>query len=154
MSLTISDEYLYGFIEGEGCFYVGIVPSKDTKNKYQVIPFFKVSQNPRGKVILDYLKKRLDCGYVKQNDRKESSDKSLAFVVRDINSLISKVAPFFEGKLIIKRNEFLKFKKIIELMNEKKHLTSGGFKEILDIAYSMNTNKRKIPKEEILSHIK
>lgn len=154
MSLTISDEYLYGFIEGEGCFYVGIVPLKDTESKYQVIPFFKVSQNPRGKVILDYLKKRLDCGYVKLNDRKESSDKSLAFVVRDIESLKSKVVPFFEEKLIIKRNEFLKFKEIIEMMSEKQHLTTEGFRHILDIAYSMNTCKRKIAKEEIQKHIK
>ena len=112
------------------------------------------NQNPIGKVILDYLKKRLDCGYVKLNDRKESSDKSLAFVVRDIESLKSKVIPFFEEKLIIKRNEFSKFKKIIELMCDKKHLTTEGFRQILDIAYSMNTGKRKIAKEEIQKHIK
>lgn len=154
MSIKISDDYLYGFIEGEGCFYVGIVPSQDTKNGFQVIPFFKVSQNPKGKVILDFLKKRLDCGYVKPNDKKNSSDKSLAYVVRDIISLKEKVIPFFEEKLFIKREEFLKFKKIIDLMSDKKHLTAQGFREIIDIAYTMNTGNRKIPKEQLIEHIK
>src|SRR4051812_3878656 len=103
MSLVISDEYLYGFIDGEGCFYIGIIPSKETVSHWQVIAFFKVSQNPSGKVILDYLKKRLQAGYVKPNDTKMSSDKSLAFVVRDFPSLMTKVIPFLEGKLKIKR---------------------------------------------------
>lgn len=154
MSIKISDDYLIGFIEGEGCFYVGIVPSEDTKNGFQVIPFFKVSQNPKGKVILDFLKKRLDCGYVKPNDSKNSSDKSLAYVVRDIFSLESKVIPFFEKQLFIKREEFQKFKKIIALMSEKKHLTALGFREVIEIAYSMNTCIRKISKEQLIDSIR
>ena len=93
--LVISDEYLYGFTDAEGCFYVGVVPSKETKLGWQVIPFFKVSQNPKGKVVLDYFKKRLGCGYVKLNDSKESSDKSLAFVVRDYENLTHSIIPFF-----------------------------------------------------------
>ncbi|GAB4219168.1 MAG: LAGLIDADG family homing endonuclease [Candidatus Microgenomates bacterium] len=152
--LNVSDEYLYGFVDGEGCFYVGIVPSKETKNHFQVITFFKVSQNPKGKVILDYLKKRLDCGYVKPNASKNSTDKSLAFVVRDFLSLKSKVIPFFNKKLIIKKSEFIKFKKIIEKIDRNEHLTKNGLKEIIDIAYSMNTGKRKLTKQEILRHIK
>jgi len=154
MSIKISDDYLIGFIEGEGCFYTGIVPSRDSKNGFQVIPFFKVSQNPKGKVILDFLKKRLDCGYIKPNDSKNSSDKSLAYVVRDIFSLKSKVIPLFEEKLFIKREEFQKFRKIIELMVEKKHLTTQGFREIIDISYSMNTGNRKISKEQLIDNIK
>ena len=154
MSIKISDDYLIGFIEGESCFYVGIVPSVDTKNGFQVIPFFKVSQNPKGKVILDFLKKRLGCGYVKPNDSNNSSDKSLVYVVRDIISLESKVIPFFEEKLFIKREEFKKFKKIITLMSEKKHLTAYGFREIVEIAYSMNTCIRKISKEQLIDNIK
>lgn len=154
MSIKISDDYLCGFVEGEGCFYVGIVPSKETKNGYQIIPFFKVSQNPKGKVILDYLKKRLNCGYIKPNDKKTSSDKTLAYVVRDFSSLKEKVIPFFEGKLYIKRGDFNKFKKVIEIISKNKHLTKTGFANIVNIAYSMNTGKRKIPKEIILRHNK
>ncbi len=142
----ISDDYLTGFIEGEGCFYIGIAPSKETLNGWQVIHFFKVSQNPSGKVILDFLKKRLGCGYVKLNAKPESKDKTLAYVVRDINNLSERVIPFLENKLIIKRGEFERFKKVVELVKNKNHLTKRGFNQIVQIAYSMNTKKRKILK--------
>ena len=34
-------------------------------------------------------------------------------------------------------------------MLAKRHLTKQGFKEIVDIAYSMNTQKRRLTKEYI-----
>ena len=149
----ISDDYLVGFVEGEGMFYIGIVPSQGTsrtKSGWQVIYFFKVSQNPSGKVILEQLKRRLGCGYIKQNSKTDFTDKSLAFVVRDFTSIKQKVIRFFKGRLVIKRDAFEKFERVIEIISQKKHLSYEGMKEILDIAYSMNTKKRKISKEEIL----
>ncbi len=146
----LSDDYLIGFTEGEGMFYIGIVPSKETISGWQVIYFFKVSQNPAGKMILDYFKKRLNCGYVKQNSKSDLTDKSLAFVVRDLQSLKDKIIPFFDGKLIIKLNNFKKFKKVIKMVSQKDHLTKKGIKIILDIAYSMNTGKRRVEKTRIL----
>ena len=41
----LSDDYLIGFTEGEGMFYIGIVRSLETKTGWQVIYFLKVSQN-------------------------------------------------------------------------------------------------------------
>lgn len=150
MQKRISDEYLAGFVDGEGMFYIGIVPSKETKSGWQVIYFFKVSQNPRGKVVLDYLKKRLQAGYIKANSKSDPTDKSLAFVVRDLPSIKNKIIPFFESKLVIKEKTFKKFKKVIALVDERKHFSKEGMKEVLDIAYSMNTRKRRVTKEEIL----
>ncbi len=46
MSGQISKEYLAGFADGEGCFYVGIVPAKTARFGWQVITEFRVSQNP------------------------------------------------------------------------------------------------------------
>jgi len=157
MGVKISDDYLVGFIEGEGMFYIGIVPSKGssrTKSGWQVIYFFKASQNPSGKVVLDYLKKRLGCGYIKLNSLKDPTDKSLAFVVRDLPNLRNKVIPFFDNKLIIKRSNFNKFKKVIKIVSNSKHLSLQGMTEILDIAYSMNTRKRRVLKEKILDSYK
>ena len=150
MSIKVSDDYLVGFVEGEGMFYIGVVPSRETKTGWQVIYFFKVSQNPSGKVVLDQLKQRLGCGYLKQNSQTDSTDKSLAYVVRDLPSLMGKVIPFFENKLVIKYTNFEKFKKVLEIVYKKNYLIKSGIKEILDIAYSMNTQKRRVGKEEIL----
>lgn len=146
----LSDDYLIGFVEGEGSFYIGIVPSRETKAGWQVIYFLKVSQNPNGKVVLDHFVKRLGCGYIKANDNHDTTDRSLAFVVRDLKSLKEKVIPFFEGKLVIKKDAFDKFKRVIDLVTIKKHLTFDGVKEIVDLAYSMNTGKRRFPKDLIL----
>lgn len=157
MSLEISDDYLIGFVEGEGMFYIGIVPSRGTsrnRSGWQVIYFFKVSQNPNGKTILNFLKKRLGCGYIKANSQSDPTDQSLAYIVRDFKGLYYKVIPFFQGKLVIKKHNFEKFKQVILLVNEKKHLTSEGMKKILDLAYSMNTGKRKFIKKRILKDYK
>lgn len=151
--LSISDDYLIGFVEGEGCFYVGVVPAKTASFGWQIAPFFKVSQNPSGKVILDKLKARLGCGYVKQNDAPASSDRSLAYVVRDICDLHGKVIPFFERKLYVKRTSFETFSTIVNGMYHKKHLTKHGFLQMLDLSYSMNTGKRKFSKEHIAKSI-
>jgi len=69
MSEEISNEYLAGFADGEGCFYVGIVPARTAKFGWQVITEFRVSQNPQGKKILESFRERLECGTIKPNHR-------------------------------------------------------------------------------------
>ena len=138
-------------------FYVGVVPARGTsrnKSGWQIIYFLKVSQNPKGKIVLDYFKKRLGCGYLKANANSNSRDNTLAYVVRDLPSIRDKIIPFFDNKLIVKKNDFIKFKKVIELVSEKKHLTKQGLVKIIDLAYSMNSQKRKLTKNVIIKNIK
>ena len=151
LPFRISDDYLAGFVEGEGMFYVGVVPSRETKTGWQVIHFFKVSQNPSGKIILQKIQERLGCGYIRPNSKNDPTDKSLAFVVRDLSSLRDRVIPMFEGKLVVKRDAFEKFKRVIDLVSQRKHFTRKGIVKILDIAYSMNTRKRRVSKVKIVS---
>ena len=148
--MSLSNDYFVGFVEGEGMFYIGIVLSKETKSGWQVIYFFKVSQNPSGKEVLEELKKRLSCGYIKANSQTDKTDKSLAYVVRDLSSLRDKVIPFFDKKLIIKKDAFEKFKKVIFLVDKKEHLNKSGIRKIINISYSMNTQKRRFTEEQIL----
>ena len=148
--VQLSDDYLVGFVEGEGMFYIGIVPSRETKSGWQVIHFFKVSQNPVGIDVLNYFLHRFGCGYIKENSKRDATDKSLAYVVRDFRSLKDVIIPFFESKLVIKKDAFEKFKKVVEMIGKRKHLDLKGISVILDIAYSMNTGKRKVLKELIL----
>ena len=148
----VNDDYFVGFVEGEGCFYIGVVKSQETKTGWQVVYFFKVSQNPSGKIVLEKLMKKLNCGYLKQNSRLDKTDKSLAYVVRDLPSIIEKVIPFFKGKFLTKKaDDFDKFCQVIEIVRRKEHLKKIGMTKILEIAYSMNTGKRKFSKDEVLS---
>lgn len=148
--VSFSDDYLRGFVEGEGCFYVSFVPSRETKSGWQVIHFFKVSQNPKGYEVLEAIKKRLQCGYIKYNASSLSNDKSLAYVVRNIRDLQNKVIPFFMNKLTIKRDDFTKFAKVIELVNKKQHLNKEGVLKIILITNTMNTGKRKYTVKQIM----
>lgn len=149
--MYLPDDYFVGFVEGEGMFYIGIVPSSETKSGWQVIYFFKVSQNPSGRKILESLRNRLQCGYIKENSQTDKTDRSLALIVRDLPRLIDKVIPFFDNKLVIKKDAFEKFERVLRLVKDKKHLTKKGMKQILNISYSMNTQKRRFTKKEILS---
>ena len=102
-------------------------------------------------MVLEDLKKRLNCGYIKQNSRTDTTDKSLAYVVRDLPSLVDKVIPFFKEKLVTqKAQDYDKFVKVLEIVSSNQHLNKEGMRKILDLAYSMNTTKRKVTKTQIL----
>ena len=153
MNEEISNDYLAGFADGEGCFYVGVVPARTARFGWQIITEFRVSQNPRGGNILETFRERLECGTIKPNHRFSLIDKTVVFVVRDQNDLIAKVIPFFERHPIQsgKRAEFEKFKSVLLLIQEGKHLTREGFASIVDMASEMNTRTKRYSKEQILS---
>src|SRR5712691_6812274 len=75
---AVSDDYLYGLIDGEGMFHVGIVPSTFTRLGWQVIYQFKVAQNPVGEPVLRALQERLGCGTISPNARAGARDRTLS----------------------------------------------------------------------------
>ena len=83
----ISNEYLSGFTDGEGCFYVGFSKRNDLPLKWQVITEFHLSQNPGGKNVLEALQQRLGCGYLKPNHAQSLRDKTWVLIVKDRKDL-------------------------------------------------------------------
>ena len=146
---AVSDDYLLGFIEGEGMFHVGIVPSTFTKLSWQVIYLFKVAQNPIGEGVLLALQERLGCGTISPNARAGGRDRTLKYVVRDYESLAAKVMPFCDGRLVIKRDALEALKAVLDRIAVGRHLTANGLLEIVDIAYAMNTKTRRVPRATI-----
>ncbi len=150
----ISDEYLSGFTDGEGCFYVGFSKRNDLPLKWQIITEFHVSQNPGGKNVLDAFQKRLGCGYLKPNHPKSEKDKTWVLIVKDRNALREKVIPFFKKHTLYtsKQKDFEIFTKVIAHIEKGKHLTKEGFQEIVGLVFSSTriTNKR-YSKSELLS---
>lgn len=149
--------YLSGFIDGEGCFYVGVVPTKYHRLGWQVICEFRVSQNPKGKNILEELKRELGCGYIKLNHPGSSRDKTWVFVVRDKGDLREKVVSFLEENPLRsgKRQDFEKFRRVLSLVQEGDHFSRSGLLRIVDIAHSMNQEKlRKYSKSFIKTSLR
>ena len=133
--MKLESQWITGFVDGEGCFHVGINPHTEMTAGYQVLPEFTVVQHKRDIQILHALKDYFGCGVVRTNhgDR-------MAYRVRSIKDLSQIIIPFFfkhplQSK---KRIDFEKFKSVLSLMNEDVHLHADGIKEIRQIASQMN----------------
>ena len=151
---AVSDDYLLGLIDGEGMFHVGIVPSPFNRLGWQVIYLFKVAQNPVGEPVLRALQERLSCGTISPNARAGARDRTLKYVVRDLENLTDRVVPFCDGRLVVKREAFEGFKDVLNRVRGGDHLTAKGLLEIVDIAYGMNTKARRVPRATLEAAIR
>ena len=152
--VKLSDEYFCGFVEGEGCFYVGFSKRPDLPGKWQIITEFHLSQNPGGKIILEKFRKRLGCGYLKPNHPGNERDKTWVLIVKDRNDLKQRLIPFFLRHPLYtsKKQEFLVFRRVLELIEDREHLNRRGFKKIVDLVFGLRrTTKKRYSKEELTS---
>ena len=133
--MQLEAQWIVGFVDGEGCFHVGINPHKEMSVGYQVLPEFTVVQHERDVQVLHALKSHFGCGVVRRNH-----DTRMAFRVRGLDHLREKIIPFFmKHPLKSKKNaDFLKFRDVLLLMEKDVHLTDDGVERIRAIASAMN----------------
>ena len=105
------------------------------------MPELHVSQNGDRAQVLELIRNRLGCGYIKPNSKR---DQALVLVVRERTALLERVIPFFERSplLSIKQVDFEKFARVVRGMALGQHLTLEGFDELLELALSMNGSGR------------
>ena len=129
-------QWVVGFVDGEGCFFVGINPHPEMTSGFQVLPEFTVVQHRRDIQLLHALKKFFGCGVVRSNHGER-----MAFRVRSLEHLTQRIVPFFEQHSLKskKKIDFLKFRKILQLMQNREHLKPDGIEAIRAIASKMNT---------------
>ena len=142
--------YLAGFTDGEGSFNVSFRKRGDYKMPWKVSLCFNVSQ--KDKVILALFKRYLNCGTLRSRP-----DDIWYYEVNNFNAIREKVIPFFKRFRFLsskKKRDFSKFVKIAKLMEEGKHLSLDGIKQILEFRRDMNDGgKRKYSEEYILRKI-
>ena len=133
--MNLDAQWITGFVDGEGCFHVGINANAEMTAGFQVLPEFTVVQHERYVQVLHALKAFFGCGVVRVNhgDR-------MAFRVRSKQHLLENIVPFFiEHPLKTKKNvDFQKFRQVLLMMDADRHLTSDGVEEIRSIAKQMN----------------
>nr|BAL53026.1 homing endonuclease [uncultured Chloroflexota bacterium]BAL54763.1 homing endonuclease [uncultured Chloroflexota bacterium] len=139
-SSRLEAQWVVGFVDGEGCFYVGINPHPEMKSGFQVLPEFTVVQHKQDVQVLYALKRFFGCGVVRQNhgDR-------MAYRVSRVEHLWERIIPFFEKHPLKtkKRLDFLKFRKILMMMRRDEHLTPEGIEKIRQIASQMNRGRER-----------
>jgi hypothetical protein len=135
------DGYISGYVDGEGSFSVSVQRKGTCRVGYQLVPEFHVSQNDDRAQVLELIRERLGCGYIKPNSR---HDHALVLVVRNRRDLLGRVIPFFERvpMLSTKQADFERFARVVRGMAARRHLTFNGFSELLELALSMNGSGR------------
>ena len=126
--------WVTGFVDGEGCFYVGINRIEKMSLGWQVLPEFRVTQHERDVVLLERIRDFFGFGSVRPNhgDRMD-------YRVRGLNDL-NETVKFFERNPLRskKRSDFETFAEIIRMMNDDLHLTKPGLDRIARLASTMN----------------
>ncbi len=137
--MHLDAQWIAGFVDGEGCFHVGISEHAEMKQGVQILPEFTVVQHERDAQLLHALKAYFGCGVVRTNhgDR-------MAYRVRDRKQLIERIIPFFMKHQLKskKRIDFEKFRRVLLMMEADRHLTAEGVEEIRRIAGQMDCKSR------------
>jgi len=134
-AMKLEAQWIVGFVDGEGCFHVGINRHPDMKAGYQVLPEFTVVQHERDLQILHALKAYFGCGVVRSNHGNRK-----AYRVRSQQHLLEHIIPFFEKHQLKTKKavDFRKFRRILLMMEKKEHLIAGGLEKIREITEDMN----------------
>lgn len=133
-SIIPNPYWVAGFVEGEGSFYIKI------SNKNEVSFRFLVTQHVRDMDLLKNLAVYLNCGYAKPRSNSINHSDFFATKKEDIKC---KILPFFEKYTLQgnKLNDFLDFKKAVELKCNYTSLTPEILAEIVQIKQGMNKNR-------------
>ena len=139
--MNLEAQWIVGFVDGEGCFFVGINPHPEMTTGFQVLPEFTVVQHQRDIQLLYALKDFFGCGVVRTNHAER-----MAYRVRSIEHLNRVIVPFFEKYPLRSKKhlDFLKFRDILMLIERGSHLKPEGIEHIRSIASKMNW-KRESP---------
>jgi hypothetical protein len=139
------EQWIVGFVDGEGCFSVPIFRNRSTKLGWQAQPEFVVVQSAISVAALDELQHYFGCGRVGIYARKDNHRGPMArWAVRSKRDLTERIVPFFEEHPLrtTKAREFASFVRVLRLMDAGRHLTADGMSEIALIAEQMNFRKK------------
>ena len=138
--MKLEAAWLVGFVDGEGCFHVGIAKHPGIQAGCQILPEFTIVQHERDVQLLHAIKAYFGCGVVRRNhgDR-------MAYRVRRLEHLHDVICPFFmKHKLRSRKHvDFLKFRHVVRKMKNGDHLTPDGGEEIRRIAAEMNVRRSR-----------
>lgn len=135
----LNPNWIVGFIDAKGCFHVSVSKNKSMKLGYQVSLEFSITQHIRDKELMNKLVDFFGCGYV-IND----TPMKLQYRIRDRQDLSMKLFPFLDQNslLTVKSLDYLDFKLVHSMLEDKLHLTPEGLDKIRTIQAGMNLNRK------------
>lgn len=134
----IRPNWLAGFADGDGCFYVYVEKNSKFRSGYRAKCRFNICQHSRDQSLLETISSYLNCGNVLVTTRGE-----INFDVHKFTDNYDKIIPFFTNYPIngIKSLDFNDWKLVAEIIKSKDHLTPEGMEKIMKIKSNMNKSR-------------
>lgn len=149
--ITLNPNYITGFTEADGCFYISIYKDKSNKNSdaYRITPIFYITQDVASAAVL-YSIHRYFFGDLPGKFVKRLSDNTLTYTVRGVTSCTKIIHHFNTYRLFgDKQRNFRLFSLIVKLLQDKKHLSSkSGYNAIIEAAFMMNSKGKTRQKDK------
>ena len=132
--------WLIGFVDGEGFFYVKSLKNKNYSTGFNVTMVFSISQHVRDEALLTKFIEYLGCGRI---EKASTRPNGVNFSVSKFKDIKEKVIPFFYSYPLqgIKRMDYLDFVKVAEIIEVKGHLNLEGINKINSLKSGMNSSR-------------
>jgi LAGLIDADG DNA endonuclease family protein len=126
--------FVTGFVDGEGCFAIGVFVSSEYKRGYRTQAIFKITLKNEDFNLLCQIKDYFGVGSITKH-----GSTTLEYRVTSLKDLGVILSHFEKYPLISQKwADYELFKSAILLLKSKEHLTKNGFDKILAIKSSMN----------------
>ncbi|PIQ67194.1 MAG: hypothetical protein COV95_00070 [Candidatus Zambryskibacteria bacterium CG11_big_fil_rev_8_21_14_0_20_40_24] len=139
---TVSNKYVVGLTDGEGCFYVNIGKSSRYRSGYRIQLHFHLKMQEKDKKLLEKVKNTIGCGAVYfQKEQRANHCQCYRYTVSSQIDILNTVIPFFRQyplQSYSKNVNFEIFCKIAELVKRGAHFTEKGISEIRELKSKMN----------------
>ena len=150
----LDNEWIRGFVDGEGCFYFYI--GRQQKRTIQLQASLEIGQNDYDYKILEEIKRYLNCGRLKPKELcrediirkfKEKGGRSsmTRLIISNATDIKNKIIPFFDNNILLttKNEDYNDWKKLVQMKEEKQHLNLEGLKLMKAIKSRMNKTYKK-----------
>jgi len=138
----VSNEYIVGLTDGEGCFYVNIRKSSLYRMGFNVQLHFHIKMQEKDKSLLEKVKNTLKCGSVYfQKEQRLNHCQCYRYSVSSHSDVLKILIPFFRQyplQSFSKQKNFELFCKVAKLVQSKAHLTKDGLEKIRKLKAEMN----------------
>lgn len=127
MTHELNPHWIAGFVDGEGCFHVGLATNARATFGTQILPEFTVVQHRRDADVLHAMKRYFGCGVVRVN-----RGDVYAYRVRDMRHLHTIIVPFFKKYPLHtqKRLDFAHLARVVRAMMAQEHRERASFERL------------------------
>lgn len=130
----LNPNWVTGFVDAEGCFFVGVYEYKNCIG-WDIRPSFRIKLHIRDKDLLIQIK-----SFFNDKGNIYTYGSEVLYRIQNHKDLMDIVIPHFNSYPLLteKQNDFNIFKKILYIVSLKKHLSSEGLIQIIELKASLN----------------